>query len=90
MLEPGTLKTTLKQTRREFNTLVRALLREYSVNSVVKRKYFLTFAIAKELQKKILFASLSKGSSMTILRRFWIGFINHGEHGCSIPNLFEV
>lgn len=54
MLEPGTLKTTLRQTHREFKTLVKALLKEYSANSVVKRKYFLTFAIAKELQKKLI------------------------------------
>lgn len=41
-------KTTLKQIHREFDRLVIALLREYSVNSGVKRKHFLTFAIVKE------------------------------------------
>lgn len=52
MIEPGTPKTTLKQTPRGFNTLVIALVREYLVNSGINRKYFLTFAIVKELQKK--------------------------------------
>lgn len=47
-----TPKTTLKQTPRGFNTLVIAFVREYLVNSGIKRKYFLTFAIVKELQKK--------------------------------------
>lgn len=52
MLEPGTPKTTLKQTPRRFNTLAIALVREYLVNSGIEGKYFLTFAIVKELQKK--------------------------------------
>lgn len=78
MLEPGTPKTTLKQTPRGFNTLVIALVREYLVNSGIKRKYFLTFAIVKELQEKksaYLSAYLSKGSNMNIWGHFLIGFL---------------
>lgn len=61
MLEPGTPKTILKQTRRGFNTVGIALLREYLVNSGIKRKY-LTFVIVKELQeeKKNLPASVKE------------------------------
>lgn len=79
MLEPGTPKTTLKQTPRRFNTLAIALVREYLVNSGIEGKYFLTFAIVKELQKKkkpaYLSANLSKGSNMNIWGHFLIGFL---------------
>lgn len=69
-------KIILKQTHREFDRLVTALLlKEYSVNSGEKEKNFLTFTIVKELQKKNFLLIYLPASVKEAVRTFWGYFL---------------